>query len=540
LTANHSDRERGGIELMEETFHALRVAPLVAFGWYYAGALPFIVGLLYFWADMSRSPFAAMHDSEAALGVGLLFIWCKICQAMFAQHLRASVARDVPRLDWRRIGSIALSQAIVQPSKLFVLPVSAVITLPFGWACAFYGHATAIGADDGVRSFLKRVSRQTKLWPRQNHFALALITLLAFFIFVNMAVTLILLPHLAKMLTGIETNFTRSPVSIFNTTFLAVTAALTYLCCDPLLKAFYVLRCFYAESIRSGEDLRSAIRTMLPAKALVAALCLCAISLGAALDARADASPPPPSARAAELDQAISRTVEHAEFTWRMPRLQRESAVERRHPFLGKVRQWLADRLRSLGRYMKTFINWLERQFDRSLPADSGAHFSGWSRISRALLWSLVGIATAVLLFFAWRVIRDRRRGPREMIARPISAARVDVSDESITADLLPEDEWLTLAAQLVEQRQFRLALRALFLAGLAHLGRQGVITVAKFKSNRDYVLELRRRAADRPTLQGAFHRTVTIVERVWYGQHDATADSITEFNTALKEIRAC
>ena len=46
--------EKGAIDLIEEAVHLLRGAPLSVLAIYYMGALPFILSLLYFWADMSR------------------------------------------------------------------------------------------------------------------------------------------------------------------------------------------------------------------------------------------------------------------------------------------------------------------------------------------------------------------------------------------------------------------------------------------------------------------------------------------------------
>jgi len=47
---------RGGLDLMEEATHVLRAAPAGTLAIYYLGAIPFVLGLLFFWADMSRSP----------------------------------------------------------------------------------------------------------------------------------------------------------------------------------------------------------------------------------------------------------------------------------------------------------------------------------------------------------------------------------------------------------------------------------------------------------------------------------------------------
>jgi hypothetical protein len=62
------------------------------------------------------------------------------------------------------------------------------------------------------------------------------------------------------MLIVIETVLTLSGLHIFNTTYLAIVAALTYLCMDPLIAVVYTLRCFYGESIETGADLLSDLR----------------------------------------------------------------------------------------------------------------------------------------------------------------------------------------------------------------------------------------------------------------------------------------
>jgi len=62
------------------------------------------------------------------------------------------------------------------------------------------------------------------------------------------------------MLLGIPSIFTQAPWAAMNSTLTAGVAALTYLCCDPLLKALYALRCFYGESLGSGQDLRAELR----------------------------------------------------------------------------------------------------------------------------------------------------------------------------------------------------------------------------------------------------------------------------------------
>src|SRR5436189_6227362 len=69
--------------------------------------------------------------------------------------------------------------------------------------------------------------------------------------------------------------FTPSAFCLLNTTFFAAMFWTTYLCVDPVLKAVYVLRCFYGESRQSGDDLKAELRQFTrPAKTLVASLAI--------------------------------------------------------------------------------------------------------------------------------------------------------------------------------------------------------------------------------------------------------------------------
>ena len=115
-----------------------------------------------------------------------------------------------------------------------------------------------------------------------------------------------------------------------------------------------------------------------------------------------------------------------------------------------------------------------------------------------------------------------------------------DLADENVTASQLPEDDWLRLARELLSKGELRFALRALYLASLAHLAQRDMISLAKFKSNRDYEQELRRRARALPDLQDAFAENVGIFDRVWYGLHDVTREALQRFQINLEKIQAC
>lgn len=533
--------ERPTLDLMEEAVHLLRSTPLHVFGWYLVGTLPFLLALLYFWTEMSWSALAAQHRAEAALGVALLFVWMKTTHAIFAGRLSARLTRQTDeRVTLRNAGRIALYQAIVQPSKLFILPLAGLATIPFAWVWAFYENAAVLGCGDGVRKFCARSWRLACFSPRQNHGALSVYVLLWLVVFINLAIVVLLVPQLVKMFTGVESVFTRSEVGLFNTTYFAVVGTFTYLVCDPLRKAIYVLRCFYAESLRSGADLTAELRALpRPHSRLATAVALLLLAASLPLRAEPTPTPPPLSGEAARLDRAIEETLKRSEFSWKLPR-QPDTKVKSKWPFVDAIGRFLKATARMVKRAFEKVSGWINRLFaPRDLPSGP-AGAGGWYASSRGWLIALIGVlivAAVVLLAKAMQQLRLRRK-----IALPVSAPapKVDLEDESVTADLLPEDEWQALAREHLRKGEMRLALRAFFLSGLAHLAAREVLTLARHKSNRDYQTELHRRARDQPRLVDAFAENIRAVERVWYGRHDVDTEDLRRFELNLEQIRAC
>jgi hypothetical protein len=264
-------REKPALELVEEAAYLVRSAPASALAAYYTGTLPFVLAFLFFWADMGRSATAFDHCAPAALGVAILYVWMSVWQAVFAQRLRSSLTGTPPAPFLR----LAFVQASLQPAKMIAIPAAALLTIPLASVFGFYQSLMAVSYEGarGIRQPFAAARRQAKLWRRQNWMVLCIITAIAIAIFLNLGVLILIVPQLLKSFLGIDTPLTRSMALPFNSTFLSITAALTYAMVDPLIKAIYVLRCFYGESLATGEDLKAQLKAI--AAALVLAVVLC-------------------------------------------------------------------------------------------------------------------------------------------------------------------------------------------------------------------------------------------------------------------------
>jgi len=539
--------EKGSIELTEEAFHLLRRAPGSCLIGYFIGTLPFILALLYFWSDMARSAFAEERLLTGTLVLSGLFIWMKCWHAVFAQQLLSLLCGEplpVLKLSW--LLRTALFQAIVQPLGLFILPVSLVLLVPTGWTYAFFTNATVFsGNTTDLRTLLKKSWRQARLWAMQSHYLIFLFKLFGFFVFLNVMMAIIGVPLLMKTLLGIETVFSQSPWAAMNTSLLAAAACLTFLCMDPFLKASYVLRCFYGESLRTGQDLKAELKTYaspVPISAIAVLLLILSVSAPTAFAAeeleQAPSSKPGNrvSLTAPALDRSIDDVIQQREYTWRLPRETAPATPKapKDENFLQRLFKQIESGLREVKRWLQDFVEWLNRLGGKKNgPSLDGLNFAG---AIRGIIYLLI-IALAGLL--VWLVIRLwTRRGPTEEVAAEALPATPDVADENVGADQLPEDGWISMARDLLNRGELRLALRAFYLATLAHLAERNLITLARFKSNRDYERELARRGHALAEVPGIFAQNVTTFERVWYGLHEVTPEMLQQFSGNVERMK--
>lgn len=585
----HGTQMRQGrptLDVIEESVQLVRTAPPVALTWYYVGSLPFVLGGLFYWAEMSRSPFALRTHAPGALGLALLFAWMKFCQALYGRHLHAHLAHhSAARLTVRQAARVLANQAAFHATGLFLLPLLLVVALPFPWSFAVYQNFTVLGATepDDPTPPLKRAIDQAGLWPLQNFYLHLAATGFALVVFLNWATVLYLVPNLLKALLGTETVFSRSGWALLNSTFFAVVLGLTYLSVDPIVKSAYALRCFQGQAVASGADLKAELRRLrqsasaavvilmsgfclMPEPALAlnhSRPCLAQATAFGAVETEpgpamrgsrltpaqepplqdtvvegAQSGPAPMTLQARELERAIGDVLSQRKYAWRMPRERAPKAES--EP--GLFTRFFADLGETIKKGMIRAIEWLgdmlRRIFQprwRLKPSTPGY---GWMVSLQLLLYVLLAAAVGALLYLIYRYWRGRRAAGPVIVSQPVEPA-LDLTHEHVVPDELPEDGWVKLGRELMAQGEFRLALRAWFLASLAHLANRRLITLAQFKSNLEYERELRRRAHSLPRLLSLFDENLGVLERVWYGRQPADAEDVRRFVANLELMRA-
>mgnify|MGYP000912626177 CR=1 FL=1 len=534
------DGEPTAMDLIEEGVHLLRRTPLIAWAVYLCGVAPFVFGFLFFWTEMVSSGLAEKSLLPGALGLGALFIWFKAAQAFFCDGLRETLygEGDAP---WS-VGqwlTVIRRQAFWQSTGLILLPIAFAVTIPFGWAFAFYQNVLVSDprdyASDG--DVVRESWRLARLWSEQNWMLLALLGVVYLLSFINSLTLLMTGPFLLKTLLGIETVFSRSGIHLLNTTSLFVCCLLAYVVTDPLVKAVYMLRRHYCESRRSGADLLLRLRrSKLDKTALMMLALLVAWPI---LDSSSASLVAEPSVAqvsldrvdAGQLDGSIDEVLERREFTWRFPREEMSDDTEVEIGWLNSLKEMLK-------RWEERIEHWIEQLFDSEEDQEESTwDWHGFIGLGKVLSYVLIGCFVLIVVYFAvraWRMYQplEALEGSTDSSAEVVP----DLNSEDVAADLLPRNRWVEMARELIAKGEYRLALRAYFLAQLSALASEGIVVIRLAKSNREYSDEISRRAHGQLDLLERYRQEVHLFESVWYGGRSTGPEEIDEMERYLTE----
>lgn len=545
------DWEISPAEMLEQGFHLLRELPVSVLAWGVLGPVPFALGLLFFWSDMSRSGEAAVSAFGWAVVLALLYAWLKITQAMFARGVWAQLVPEQgmpplgPRAFFRRAAALVFLSAFGLPLQF----LAANLIVPFAWTYAFFQNATVLAfTQESERRELRALAggsiKLSHHEPLPHH--LMLIMLFVFFALVWAALFAagLLVPYLFKVFTGVENAFTRNTLAAaFNTLYLAVITSLAWLVLSPFYRVVYVLRNFHALARPTGLDLLSRLRSLQRAAARATVIVLMGGALLAGASAQETPTPAPPAPEAARFQEAIRATLADRAYQWRLPREKDpNAAADKTENFLAAGFRKMAATIRSVFQEISRVV---EMVFDqifgraRGLPTPDGSSLALGGSALRGLVYLLGTAILAGLLYLLIRFVLARRR--RSLPAAAVEGAAagpVDLADEETLASQLPEDQWLQLARAQLAAGDTRLAVRALFLASLATLGEQRLVDIARTKTNRDYREEVQRRSLTRRETPEIFTDSVGVFERVWYGWHDAPPAWVQRLMDNYEQLR--
>tara|TARA_R110000850_G_scaffold167905_1_gene292916 strand:- start:2103 stop:3530 length:1428 start_codon:yes stop_codon:yes gene_type:complete len=439
-----------------------------------------------------------------------------------------------------------------------LLIVGLFFAIPLGWIIAMLQNVTVLGytQDFGgrpLRGLLQASLRHSHYQWAQNHGILLVFCLVAFFTWINLVATCLMVPSFAKSFFGVESVFTLSPMAaVMNTTFMLGTVLLTYLVVSPMMKAAYVLRCFYAESSHTGEDLMSRLaacrakrdrdRPRKEALRSRAAIIVILVSIGqvwtGGLSAESVVDPSKKSigayVSAEAFEDELLETMEKKKYQWQLSRRDTDAGKSAEESWLSRRVREIAETTREIVRKVGIWIEDMMDRFSRretpSPDSESGSLWEGIKKLSSSVSIALVGVVIGLLVWLGIAVYRKHKGKEEIEVVDGGITGTIDLQSEDIVASQLPEGEWMRLAREQISKGDGRLAIRALFLASLANLGEEGILRIARFKSNRDYRRELELKVRKLAALRSAFDVNTTLFEEAWYGWHPVSEEIVDSF----------
>jgi hypothetical protein len=383
------------------------------------------------------------------------------------------------------------------------------------------GVICATETDCGFRKNVSKVFSHLCRRPLHAVCGCGVLFFVMLIIILNLACLSVVIPMLMKVFFNMDTAFSTVTsldaliALLFNSTIWSIIFGLAWLALEPLYTAYCLLRVFYGESSLKGLDLKAQILRFARKVVIVMVMLLTVSAVfadgGISKPARVDASQ-----SAKQLEKQIEQTLQGSEFQWRdefIPNTEKSSnwfyeyvskALKYVWDFCSDILDWLGDKLK----------NWIPRS------KASGGGSSWW------VLWDigkyiLIGIAVVIGVFFLISYLRKRAAG--KVVTGMVSLQEIpDLTDENISADELEQGAWLQLGSDLLEQGNYRLALRAFYLGCISALADRHLLNIAVGKSDYEYLFELQRRGHSEPQLIRGFSDSITVFQKVWYGDYPA------------------
>ena len=184
-----------------------------------------------------------------------------------------------------------------------------------------------------------------------------------------------------------------------------------------------------------------------------------------------------------------------------------------------------AQEKNALSRLMDRLAEWIRSLFPKAKPMSPGRA----SIVSRLVQWIVIilalGVLGYVLTLFLPRLFKNRSpKKKRKEKARIVLGETLEADQSAL--DLLAEAEALARRGEL------RAAIRRAYIALLVELGDRKIISLAQYKTNRDYLRAMRE-------IEPLYHNVKQLTdsfERHWYGLAQANETDWLQFRSAYNQ----
>ncbi|GJM24072.1 MAG: hypothetical protein DHS20C16_04870 [Phycisphaerae bacterium] len=223
-----------------------------------------------------------------------------------------------------------------------------------------------------------------------------------------------------------------------------------------------------------------------------------------------------------QLDEILQQPLYHR---WEL-RQQRATSEPRDYPVLKVARELMQEMTESVGRFLGKIFGKIRLPRFPNLTGGSGL-----LAILELLIW--VGGAALIIyvLVLLYRAYLQRPEGVTN--ARVLSREEIRSALEQGDALALGGAAWLDEAQQLAQAGEFRAVYRALYLALLSGLHRNGQIEFRRQRTNWTYVSRFNGDENDR----SVFSELTQLFDEVWYGLKGVAHRDIDELRVKVSNL---
>ena len=180
-------------------------------------------------------------------------------------------------------------------------------------------------------------------------------------------------------------------------------------------------------------------------------------------------------------------------------------------------------------RALRNLVEWFMDLWPKPQPA-SPQTVTGFGSVAQGLQIVLVLILIGLVIFLIYKLIsfffpRLKRRTKRTKPKKRIILGE-EIGEDEVASDLFGEAERLAQAGDI------RGAIRKGYIALLCDLSDRRIIGLARYKTNRDYVRDVRSRRELHPRMKSV----TDTFERHWYGPEQSESEDWKHFSEGCRE----
>ncbi len=525
-------------ELLDEAYFLIRDNKFELLPLYLIGSVPFIAGLMLFIYQLGHRRADDVDIVVWAMILTVLFCWKNLFFCLFNDAMMRVLSGDSPRLSMRQLATsgarltillawclVIFCLTIAFPLTLVVLFPLMFLVIPLYWATA--GVVCATDVESGIFSIIKKIFIHLGRRPVHAVAGAFILLLIMLIVFLNLMGMTLIIPAILKTFFNLDTAFSHvSDIStlvglIFNSTIFSIVIGVAWLMLEPLYTSYCMLRVFYGESKLKGLDLKAKVLRFSRNVLLIVAIFFSGAVVSAS-NTPENKSVTVKKKTARKLEDDIKHTLKKSEFQWR------DESVPVKNTKESWIWHYVRKAMDYVGEKLKGFFKWLKKVFKKIIPDFDLPDYSGpgaaWLILWEVGKFVLLFLVLAAVIVFLYRYIKKRKESG--LIGAGTSLISLpDLNDDELRADVLEQGEWLKLGSDLLEQGQYRLALRAFYLGCICALADRCLLNVAIGKSDYEYFAELKRRGHSEPELITGFGEAIKVFQRVWYGDYPAEPD---------------